>query len=187
MKVLDLENALQVSNIAQEIMKGQLKTVEEKVERLQKKENNHDKEAFESQNDKVDKSETVKCFECKKCTLIFENKSEWKKHVKEKHQKKIECDVCAIRFDSNIDLEEHLKTHENPKCFQCDICEKEFYLKLRLRKHKEGHEKNLRYCHFFNNSEVCPYEENGCMFLHSVSPECKFNVNCDNKLCLDTV
>jgi hypothetical protein len=31
--------------------------------------------------------------------------------------------------------------------------------------------------------QVCHDEDNGCMFLHTVSPECKFNTNCSNKFC----
>ena len=49
--------------------------------------------------------------------------------------------------------------------------------------HNEGHEKSLKYCHYFNNDLICPYEDNGCMFAHRVSPACRYNVKCVNKLC----
>ena len=41
----------------------------------------------------------------------------------------------------------------------------------------------LKYCHYFNNAKKCPFEENGCMFIHEMSPLCRFNVKCDNTLC----
>ena len=103
--------------------------------------------------------------------------------MREKHERKIKCNFCELSFNVNIVLEVHLKSHEKPKCFKCDICEQEFYLNWRLIKHKEGHEKVFKYCHYFNNDVICPYEENGCMFAHKVSPVCRFNAKCANKLC----
>ena len=106
-----------------------------------------------------------------------------KKHLKEKHPKNIKCNKCDQTFDRNIDLEVHLKTHDNQKLFKCEKCEQNFYLKWRLRKHQEGHENNLKFCHYFNNTLTCPFEEHGCMFLHEISPLCKFGVACSNKCC----
>ena len=52
-----------------------------------------------------------------------------------------------------------------------------------MHKHKEGHNKRAKFCHFFNNKEFCPYDENGCMFQHEISPLCYFKENCINSLC----
>ena len=101
-----------------------------------------------------------------------------KKHVKEEHLQKIRCDPCHIKFDSNIDLEIHIKTHEKPKSFNCDIFSQDFLSKMAVKKNKEGHAKNQRYCHYFNNGDTCPYEENGCMFINEVSPKCEFYASC---------
>ena len=30
---------------------------------------------------------------------------------------------------------------------------------------------------------MCPYDENGCMFVHATSPVCSFATKCANKLC----
>ena len=40
-----------------------------------------------------------------------------------------------------------------------------------------------KYCHYFNNSKHCPFEEVGCMFKHAVSENCRFKKNCKIKLC----
>ena len=77
----------------------------------------------------------------------------------------------------------HLNEHKKPKMFKCDLCEKTFHLKWRLRKHINGHMKQTKFCHFFNNQVECPFEENVCMFTHSVSPQCKFKDSCLNSLC----
>ena len=42
--------------------------------------------------------------------------------------------------------------------------------------------KQIKFCHFFNNQVECPFEENGCMFTHSVSPQCKFKDSCLNSI-----
>jgi hypothetical protein len=95
----------------------------------------------------------------------------------------MKCNFCELNFGFHINLELNLKTQGKQKYFQCDICEQEFYLIWRLTKHKEGHKKKPKYCHYFNNDLVCPYEENGCMFVHNMSPLCAFNVNCTHNLC----
>jgi chromosome segregation ATPase len=159
-KVFELESALNQCNSDMEKMKTLIKTLEHKLESL-----NHEKEGLSSKRD-----------------LNFENKNDMKKHLKE-HDEKIQCNVCELAFDIHIDFEVHLKTHEKAKTFKCDICNQEFYLNWRLRKHKEGHEKSLKYCHYFNNDLICPYEDNGCKFAHKVSPVCRFNLKCTNKLC----
>ena len=76
-----------------------------------------------------------------------------------------------------------LKIHDTQESFKCNLCDKEFYLQWRLDKHQKVHEQSVKYCHYFNNRQICPYDENGCMFVHNVSPMCRFNENCNNTLC----
>ena len=179
-KVLELEDAhKQDEEIIKEHVKV-IKALEHKVDILQMKLN---KNGNASKHEEVDQSGRIHRFNCKECGDSFESKSRLNKHVKEKHQKTIECNTCSFTCISNIDLEDHMKTHEQPKLFQYDICEKEFYLKWRLTKHREGHEQKRRYCHYFNNTQMCPYEENGCMFSHETSPVCSFSTKCTRKLC----
>ena len=40
-----------------------------------------------------------------------------------------------------------------------------------------------KFCHFFNNFKLCPYEEFGCKFKHEESDECSFQGRCRNRLC----
>ena len=95
------------------------------------------------------------------------------------------CNLCDEKFGKNCELEKHMNTeHKAPKEFSCNICSKTFHLKWRLVKHQDIHGENqsLKYCHYFNNEKVCPFEEIGCKFLHTKSSKCRF-VKCKNKLC----
>ena len=42
---------------------------------------------------------------------------------------------------------------------------------------------NLRFCQYFNNSEMWPFQEIGCMFKHEKSPQNKYKHICHRKLC----
>ena len=41
----------------------------------------------------------------------------------------------------------------------------------------------MKYCHFFNNSKVCPYKLYGCKFKHSDSKNCRYGEKCKKTLC----
>ena len=43
--------------------------------------------------------------------------------------------------------------------------------------------KKSKHCHYFNNCDVCPFEELGCKFLHILSGKCKFEDLCNKRLC----
>ena len=106
-------------------------------------------------------------FKCKKCSMTFKNKSEQKKHILALHPRNYPCKLCEQIFETSFSLESHLKVHDAPKLFKCQYCEKMFYMKWRLEKHIKQHESNDgKYCRYFNNDKYCPFEENGCMFLH---------------------
>jgi DNA mismatch repair ATPase MutS len=182
-KMIELEKKY---NSVRETMKTQqtvIKACEQKIEGLQKMVICNQNEGLSFKKGESEENQSIYRNKCKKFDDTFENKNEWKKHMKEKHQKKIDCNICELTFNSCIDLEVHLKIHGKPKDFKCDICGQEFYLNWRLKKHQEGHTKNLKHCHYFNNNLICPYEENGCMYIHKVSPVCIFNSKCANKKC----
>ena len=179
--VLKLEDALEKSNDDKKEQLKVIKSLEQKVEHLQRE---VEKGASESKSDDVESIPSTNLFKCRKCNVDFKNKSDMKNHMKEQHPNKTKCNHCDKIYNLNIDLEVHMKTHEKQKQYKCDKCEHRFYLKWRLRKHMEGHDgKILKYCHYFNNALTCPFEENGCMFLHKMSPFCRFNATCANKLC----
>ena len=150
---------------------------------------NHEKRITKNEEEvKMLKNTEKECpekrFKCNKCNEDFKSKGNLKMHIKENHQVKLQCDLCNEQFKSYFELEQHMKEeHDKPKMFKCDVCVKEFHLEWRLLKHKEGHSKTLKYCHFFNNRKFCPYEENGCMFRHDLSPQCFFGKKCSNSLC----
>ena len=122
-------------------------------------------------------------FQCIVCNKKFGTREEIKAHKKKSHPKQSKCNYCEEVFDQSHKLEKHLETHKK-KDLKCKICSKEFYLEWRLKKHTLSHEQtSIKYCHYFNNDKVCPYEEIGCMFRHEKSKPCKFNEFCKNKLC----
>ena len=45
-----------------------------------------------------------------------------------------------------------------------------------------GSHETERYCHYYNNGKICPFEEIGCKFRHEHSPACTFK-KCSNSLC----
>ena len=133
----------------------------------------------ESKSKQVEEKQ-AKQVKCKECTLSFSKIQCLKKHILVVHPKLIKCDQCDETFDQNWKLEDHLKIHTNGQKFQCDLCEKSFVLQWRLRKHKKGHEqKNVKFCHFFNNNKICKFEEvSGCMFRHEYAPTCQNPERC---------
>ena len=87
-----------------------------------------------------------------------------------KHPKSLKCDQCEETFHLNWLLENHLKTHNQTEQFECEKYTKSFVLKWRLDKHLKSHDVNNRkFCHYFNNNKLCPYDSLGCMFRHETS------------------
>ena len=56
------------------------------------------------------------------------------------------------------------------------------WLKWRLYKDEHADDKNVKFCHYYNNSKDCHIDEVGCKFRHEESELCNFKVNCSNKL-----
>ena len=123
-------------------------------------------------------------YACKLCECMFKRNNELKVHMREKHKREIKCNVCSELFNFIFELEHHLKKHQEVKTYKCEICDKTFCMKWRLKKHQEAHDKtDLKFCHYFNNKKVCPYDDIGCMFKHAKSKKCKFEQSCKNMLC----
>ena len=180
-KLFELEDALKTCEKAKEIMKGQMKALEQKVEALQKS-----KDPLNSQNgDNRSEKSTAERLNCRRCDETFDSKKNLKRHLTSNHATKIECKVCDEIFSKNYDLEVHIKTAHKPKeLYNCDKCDKTFLLKWRLLKHQKNHDNtSLQKCHYFNNKLTCPFEEMGCMFAHEVSNMCKFDSKCTTILC----
>ena len=120
---------------------------------------------------------------CKICGISVEGKNNWIQHKRDNHGKTFKCKFCDEAFCESWKLESHMKLHESAKTFNCTICNKVFYMKWRLDKHVTSHDQNQKFCHFFNNNKVCPFENIGCMFRHEESSECRFQTSCNLKRC----
>ena len=122
---------------------------------------------------------------CESCEFSSESKHILRKHSLQNHPRKIKCKLCDANFEKKSDLESHMNlNHGSVEKFQCDQCDKTFVLEWRLMKHKRIHkEKNITNCHYFNNKKECPFEEIGCMFLHSYSKMCKYGKECNKMMC----
>ena len=91
------------------------------------------------------------------------------------------CDECAKSFNEEGKLNAHKKSH---KSYSCEQCDKTFSNQMITDKHKKiAHGTSKMYCHFFNNNEECPFEEN-CIFLHEDSEQCKYGEQCDGINCM---
>ena len=85
-KVLELED---VHKNDKEVIKKQLKVIKDLEQQVDSLQNTVSNNGNASKNDKTEQSERINCFNFKECNSSFENKSRLKKHVNEKHQKKI--------------------------------------------------------------------------------------------------
>ena len=128
----------------------------------------------------VRKSKIVN-FKCNNCGDKFESVVELKEHKDEGCQGEFECDECERKFKKESRLEKHKKTHEK---FECGDCDKVFKKELTLDRHiTAAHENITLFCHYFNNEEDCPFEDE-CVFVHEESDVCKFGKACERILCM---
>ena len=91
-----------------EIMKDQIKVLENKVETLEK-----NKDLSNSKNDKGEET-TREILKCRKCDETFPSMESLKGHVVSNHAAKIECNDCDKIFSNKYDLEVHIKTEHKP-------------------------------------------------------------------------
>ena len=165
------------------VMKNKFNQFEKLFALLSQKVEKYEKQDKENSLEDENIEKRPKEYLCKRCDSVFSDNKKLKVHTKEEHGKEIKCNICDEKFDQTFKLENHLKEHE-VETFKCDECGKTFYLKWRLAKHKTIHETiNVRFCHYFNNDKLCPFEEIGCMFLHAKSELCRFKKSCKNDLC----
>ena len=84
----------------------------------------------------------------------------------------VKCEMSDERFVKRWELECHMKSnHEECEKFECKECKKEFVTKWRLKKHEVIHTgKVKKQCYYFNNNVICPFDDLGCKFIHSIDP-----------------
>ena len=112
--------------------------------------------------------------------LLREKEDMARNKVKKDLANSLICVLCDKRFKRIIDLEKHIQaSHEKHQVFECGQCGKAFTLKWRLEKHMNLHiSKNVKPCHYFNNTKECPFEGFGCKFQHIDSKKCHFDHRC---------
>ena len=127
----------------------------------------------------------TKKFECNKCHANFCDGKELKNHLKTNCHKMFKCEDCQETFVDSYQLELHLLNLHNKKgVYKCNECEASFMMEWRLNKHIKSHSLiNVRACHYFNNSDVCPFSGIGCKFRHVKANLCNFGENCKSKRC----
>ena len=123
-------------------------------------------------------------YKCDECGLSFRKKTERRDHILKYHPKHIDCDLCELSFTESWRYETHLESHSKQKDFRCETCGKEFFMEWRLSQHMNIHENpNIKSCHYYNNSNSCPFENVGCKFKHEKSENCSKPASCKIKLC----
>ena len=187
-RIIQMEELFKLSGIDVNNLQDKIKADSENVKRIDKLEkriNSIDKRVkhFENTMSEQKQKHETSNFKCTKCSDKFLDEKKLKDHIATKHSQMIKCRFCSETFQQTWMLEKHISIHIE-KQFNCDECSQNFHLKWRFMKHKEGHKKvDAKFCHFFNNSDKCPFEELGCMFRHEISPQCKYIASCNRKLC----
>ena len=148
-------------------------------------ENNVMGKGSDTNHDKTSQKSQKSSLHCGVCVLKFNTKKELRIHHKEMHTKSYSCTSCDETFDVRWKLESHhLQQHTTKTEFECRKCKKIFACEWRLQKHLKGHLKPERkFCHFYNNIKLCPYEEVGCKFKHSNAGQCSLGKTCSVYKC----
>ena len=127
-------------------------------------------------------SRKTKTFPCNNCDETFRRKKDIQKH-REIHYNVgvIQCQQCDKTFDQEWKIKAHIKIH---KSYSCNQCGKTFNFENLLQIHnKVDHEGVKLFCHYFNNNQDCPHEDE-CVFLHEHSVPCRYRDICEREFCM---
>ena len=186
--VKDLNNDFEVLKESFEILKSDFerKFDDLKIDYESKIKSIQDQISTPETNDEPSMRETSNniAFKCRECSFSSGKRSDLKLHILALHPKQYECRLCSNIFDSRLAFELHQKSHNEEKNFKCEVCGQAFYTKWRLGMHQRQHElTDVRFCHFFNNSKFCKFEDLGCMFKHEEAPICQKATFCRVIMC----
>lgn len=83
----------------------------------------------------------MKSIKCDQCNTKFENKTEYRKHVKAVHseEQRLVCDICGQTYKSKAALDIHVGMHKNVSPHECQVCHKKFTQKGALVRHMPLH------------------------------------------------
>ena len=120
-------------------------------------------------------------FKCKKCNTSYTNKKDLIFHNNTDHPKTFCCNKYDFEGGKLSDIDEHiLKCHNPSRQYKCSQCEIIFLSEHGQKMHDKMHRLNwnVKFCHYYNNSQVCPHEVFGCRFIQSDAKICRFGKNC---------
>ena len=121
---------------------------------------------------------------CRQCQKSFETSKELKLHRSNEHKIKYKCTRCDETFQQLSEMENHeIYNHDVTLKFKCENCDSEFVSELRLKIHKQSHKHKTKYCHYYNNGKVCPFQKLGCRFKHEESQCRRYIDKCKKPLC----
>jgi hypothetical protein len=94
----------------------------------------HNEPCIKSRN----KSESLKKYECSKCSKTFKSRSGYHNHLLTYKIENYECNICGKKFKYKTSLNNHTTRHQNI-IYKCNICDKTYYNKRTLTSHKKTH------------------------------------------------
>ena len=96
------------------------------------------------------------------------------------HGSTYKCTKCGFKANNNRVLGEHIKDVHGQRLTPVQNPSNQTILTSGKKK---------QFCHFWNNFKNCHFEaKNGrpCKFLHDRAPLCRFDGNCDRRMCMFT-
>ena len=57
------------------------------------------------------------------------------------------------------------------------------YININVKHIQISHKNQKIYCHFYNNNETCPFDEE-CVFLHEDADMCRYGAKCEREYCM---
>ncbi|VVC90762.1 unnamed protein product, partial [Leptidea sinapis] len=90
--------------------------------------------------------EVTKSIKCYACNKIFYSKSDFKKHARNRHERKYSygCHICGLRFDSLKHKWDHLWNEHKERAINndCPLCTKAYRRYTDLKKHVQQEHAN---------------------------------------------
>lgn len=87
----------------------------------------------------------LKNFECDSCHKIYNNRTNFRRHVSSVHinalTRPFTCDRCGKTYKSKDEVKKHLLVHFGSKIYKCTICQMSFKRGFGLNKHLKVHKK----------------------------------------------
>lgn len=83
-------------------------------------------------------SQAALSFPCKLCSKVFQERSKFKRHIKEIHSNNTEifnCELCPKVFKRKEHLSRHLRCIHFKVKYACPLCPKKYGEKARLKRH----------------------------------------------------